>query len=88
MVTSCETYSFQFIYCRGTLPVVKYVIMDIERCGLFVEVLITDNHPLNVLLFKLFSSDKNTRKTLLWFHIQLVQTKNYVFCLILYTFSN
>ena len=60
MVTSCETYSFQFLYCRGSLPVRQICIMDIERCGLFVEVLITDNHPLNVRLFKLFSSDKNT----------------------------
>ena len=49
-----------FSTAEDLYPFVKYVIMDIERCGLFVEVLITDNHPLNVRLFKLFSSDKNT----------------------------
>ena len=63
---------------------VKYVIMDIERCGLLVEVLITDNHPLNVCLFKLFSSDKNTLAPVV--QHQLVETENFLFCLILCTF--
>ena len=49
-----------FSTAEDLYPFVKYVIMDIERCGLFVEVLITDNHTLNIRLFKLFSSDKNT----------------------------
>ena len=41
-------------------PFVRSVILDIERCGLFIEVLIADNFPMNVRLFKLFSSDKKT----------------------------
>ena len=50
------------------------------------EVLITDNHPLNLRLFKLFSSDKNTLAPVV--PHQLVQTENSLFCLILYIFSN
>ena len=38
--------------------IVKSVISDIERCGLTVQVICKDNYPLNVSLFKLFSSDK------------------------------
>ena len=37
------------------LPVTKRVIRDIEACNLFVVTIITDNYPLNVRLFKLFS---------------------------------
>ena len=40
--------------------VVKSVIGDIERCGLKVQVICTDNYPLNVNFFKLFSCDKKT----------------------------
>ena len=36
------------------------VIADIGRCGLSVQVLCTDNYPLNVNLFKLFSLDEKT----------------------------
>ena len=39
---------------------VNSVINDIEKCDLFVEVLVTDNYPLNVRLFKLYSSDHKT----------------------------
>ena len=35
-------------------------MFDIETCGLFVEAICTDNYPLNVSLYKLFSDDGNT----------------------------
>ena len=38
-------------------PVIKSTICDIEACDLFVEAICTDNYPLNVRLYKLFSSD-------------------------------
>ena len=41
-------------------PIVKSVILDIEKCNLLVELLVTDNYSLNVRLFKLFSSDQMT----------------------------
>ena len=41
-------------------PIVKSVILDIEKCNLFVELLVTDNYSLHVRLFKLFSSDQMT----------------------------
>ena len=37
-------------------PITKKVIFDIESCDLFVVTLITDNYPLNVRLFKLFTN--------------------------------
>ena len=36
-------------------PIIKHVIEDIERCGLFVKVICTDNYPMNVNIFKMFS---------------------------------
>ena len=36
-------------------PITKQIITDIENCDLIVRVLCTDNYPLNVNLFKLFS---------------------------------
>ena len=36
-------------------PIVKNIISDIEACNLYVEAICTDNYPLNVSLFKLFS---------------------------------
>ena len=41
-------------------PIVKSVILDIKKCNLFAELLVTDNYSLNVRLFKLFSSDQMT----------------------------
>ena len=35
--------------------IVKSCIRDVEACGLLVEIISTDNYPLNVKLFKLFS---------------------------------
>ena len=37
-------------------PIVRSTIYDIEACGLFVEAVCTDNYPLNVRLYKLFST--------------------------------
>ena len=34
---------------------IKSCIHDVEECGLFVEIISTDNYPLNVKLFKLLS---------------------------------
>ena len=39
-------------------PIIVQVIDDIEQCGLLVQALCTDNYPLNVNVFKLFSSDQ------------------------------
>ena len=36
--------------------IIKSCIRDVEECGLFVHVISTDNYPLNVKLFKLFST--------------------------------
>ena len=36
-------------------PIITKTIGDIESCDLFVEAICTDNYPLNVSLFKLFS---------------------------------
>ena len=33
---------------------IKSCIRDVEQCGLFVQIISTDNYPLNVKLFKLF----------------------------------
>ena len=43
---------------EDVFTIVKSIISDIERCGLTVQVICTDNYPLNVGLFKLLSSDK------------------------------
>ena len=50
-----STTSAQVIY-----PVIIRVIAVIEQCGLSVQVLCTDNYPLNVSIFKLFSPDQRT----------------------------
>ena len=41
-------------------PIITKAINDIEACGLFVEAVCTDNYPLNVSLYKLFSDDGKT----------------------------
>ena len=41
-------------------PIITKSINDIEACGLFVEAVCTDNYPLNVSLYKLFSDDGKT----------------------------
>ena len=42
--------------CIPNIPITKKVISDIESCDLFVVTLITNNYPLNVRLFKLFTN--------------------------------
>ena len=46
----CASISAEKIF-----PIIKSCIIDIEHCGLKVQVISTDNYPLNVNLFKLFS---------------------------------
>ena len=36
-------------------PTITACVKDIERCGLFIDIISTDNYPFNVQLFKLFS---------------------------------
>ena len=49
----CASISAEKIF-----PIIKSCIKDIEHCGLKVQVISTDNYPLNVNLFKLFSSNE------------------------------
>ena len=44
-------------------PIIKAVIQDVEACDLFVQVLCTDNYPMNVNIFKLFSPDRILKHT-------------------------
>ena len=44
-------------------PIIKAVIQDVEACGLFVQVLCTDNYPMNVNILKLFSPDRILKHT-------------------------
>ena len=39
-------------------PIIKEVIQDVKACGLFVHDLCTDNYPMNVNIFKLFSPNR------------------------------
>ena len=50
----CSTNSAEDLFIM-----VKSVISDIEHCNLTVQAICTDNYPLNVSLFKLFSRDRN-----------------------------
>ena len=47
-----STTSAKYIY-----PIIVQVIDNVEKCGLSVQILCTDNYPLNVCIFKLFSPD-------------------------------
>ena len=49
---------------RDIHPIIVQVIADIESWGLSVQVLCTDNYPLNSTLFKSFSSDQKTLQPL------------------------
>ena len=40
------------------LPITQQIIRDVEHCDLFVDVIISDNYPLNVHLFKLLGDGK------------------------------
>ena len=39
---------------------IKAVVCEIEKCGLFVQVMCSDNYPQNVNIFKKFSPDQKT----------------------------
>ena len=49
----CASISAEYLF-----PIIKSCILDIESCGLKVQIISTDNYPLNVNLFKLFSPAK------------------------------
>ncbi|KAI6648727.1 Transposable element P transposase [Oopsacas minuta] len=48
-LSSCGSITAEKIF-----SIIKECIIDIENCGLRVQVISTDNYPLNVNLFKLF----------------------------------
>ena len=45
-----------FISAERIFSIIKSCIIDIENCGLRVQIISTNNYPLNVNLFKLFST--------------------------------
>ena len=49
----CASISAEYLF-----PIIKSCILDIESCSLKVQIISTDNYPLNVNLFKLFSPAK------------------------------
>ena len=69
-------------------PIIKSTIYDIEACDLFVEALCTDNYPLNVRLYKLFSGDntlvpkvthpRNPGRSLIFFFISFISLSAFV----------
>ena len=64
--------------------IITSVIDNIEKCGLFVQVLCSDNYPKNVNIFKLFSPDK--KLFLLLFLILSTLLEAFSCFLILFTF--
>ena len=62
--------------------IVNHAINDIEKCGLFVEVHVTDNYPPNVCLLKLYYFDQN--KLFPAVPQPTCQEKKTLFCLISY----
>ena len=54
---NCTINLLGFSNAESIYPIVKSTICDIEDCGLFVEAVCTDNYPLNVRLYKMFSPD-------------------------------
>ena len=71
MVSSlCKKWStiVRLLPCSRTsaselFPITKQIISDIENCDLQVQVLCTDNYPLNVRLFKCFSPSATLEPT-------------------------
>ena len=43
------------VTAENLFETIKSCIRDVEECGLFVHIISTDNYPVNVKLFKLFS---------------------------------
>ena len=44
----------------GLFPIISKTISDIENCNIHVDAICTDNYPLNVSLFKLFSPNQKS----------------------------
>ena len=55
IVYSCTTLTLRKSSAAQILPIFLEVIKDMESCNLQVQVVCTDNYPLNVSLFKLLS---------------------------------
>ena len=53
-----KSYSTLSVTAEKLFDTIKSCIHDVEDCGLFVEIISTDNYPLNVKLFKLFSPNR------------------------------
>ena len=49
----CASITAEYLF-----PIIKSCILDIESCGLKIQIICTDNYPLNVNIFKLFSPTK------------------------------
>ena len=54
----CASITAEYLF-----PIIKSCILDIESCGLKVQIVSTDNYPLNVNLFKLFSPSSRQLET-------------------------
>ena len=64
---------------RDIHPIIVQVIADIESWGLSVQVLCTDNYPLNSTLFKSFSSDQKTLQPLVPHPLWMNKSLNLMF---------
>ena len=49
----CASITAEYLF-----PIIKSCILDNESCGLKLQIISTDNYPLNVNLFKLFSPSR------------------------------
>ena len=49
----CASITAEYLF-----PIIKSCILDIESCGLKLQIISTDNYPLNVNLFKLFAPSR------------------------------
>ena len=55
MVYSYTTFTLCEIFAAQILPILYEMIKYVERCNLKIQVICTDNYPLNVNLLKLLS---------------------------------
>ena len=69
MYFSFDTYHAT-ISAKHLFSIIKSCILDIESCGLKIQIISTENYPLNVNLFKLFFPTKQLR---LVYHIQIIK---------------
>ena len=56
----CASITAEYLF-----PIIKSCILDIESCGLKIQIICTDNYPLNVNIFKLFSPTKKLETNVL-----------------------